>query len=147
MKIRKIAKKDIERCSEILSDCYGEAPYNESFQSNNASLYIESKFKNCKGSSFLIENNEKIIVGFIFGTISYWVDGKQAILEELCIDPKCQRMGYGTRLFEYINDFMKKNGVKSAMLWVNGSAPALKLYENKGYCVSKNSKIMFKSIK
>jgi len=147
MGIRKIAKKDLKRCSEILTACYGMPPYNDKFQGKNAILYIESKFKVCKDSSFLIENGKKKIVGFIFGSISYWTNGKQALLEELCVDPNYHKMGYGSKLFDYMNNYMKKNGAKSAMLWVNKNAPALKLYEKKGYEVSNDSKIMYKNIK
>jgi len=117
MIIRKIKKDDLTKCSKILKRAYSFKPYNENFKKHTAEFYILNKYNNCKDSSFVLLDDEQNIIAFAFLNISYWSDGRQAVLEEIVVDPDFQNKGVGTTLLNYIFEQLKSLDVKSVMLW------------------------------
>ena len=86
MKIRKIKKDDLLLCASMLEDAYSRPPYGEVFKNKiNVENYIEGKYKNCKGNSFVAVDHDNKVVGFIFLNISSWSDGVQGVLEEIVV--------------------------------------------------------------
>lgn len=145
MVIRKIEKEDLLRCSQILERAYSQAPYNENFKENASELYILSKYDNCKENSFVLLNEKKQIIAFVFLSISYWSDGKQAILEEIVVDPDFQNKGTGTILLNYIFNYAKTLDVKSIMFWAKNNNRLLDFYKKHGCFEANDFVVMFKN--
>ncbi|MDR3150516.1 MAG: hypothetical protein LBU14_02630 [Candidatus Peribacteria bacterium] len=59
--IRNLQENDLRICTNILEKEYSKEPYNETFESDSALKYIESKFKNNKETCFVLVENNKII--------------------------------------------------------------------------------------
>lgn len=144
MKIRKIKLSDLNSCSRLLRVAYSEAPYNEKFKNGAALRYIKSKYEHGKDSSFVLVDNEEII-GFVFLSMSYWSEGPQAVMEEIVIDEKKQGMGYGKKLVQFVDDYLRKKKVKSVMLWVNKNANAFHFHQKNGYFAGDEYSVMFKN--
>lgn len=146
MVIRKIKEEDILKCSQILERAYSQPPYNEDFKENFSELYILSKYNNCKENSFVLLSKEKEIVAFVFLSISYWSDGKQAILEEIAVDPSFQNKGIGTMLLNYIFDYAKILKVQSIIFWAKNDERLLSFYKKHGCITANDFVVMFKNL-
>lgn len=145
MLIRKIKEEDILKCSQILERAYSQAPYNENFRENTSELYILSKYNNCKDNSFVLLSEEKEIIAFVFLSISYWSNGKQAILEEIVVDPGFQNKGIGTMLLNHIFNYAKTLNVKSIMFWAKNDNRLLNFYKKHGCVNADDFVVMFKN--
>ena len=146
MKIRKIKKDDLLLCASILEDAYSRPPYNEVFKDKiNVENYIESKYKSCKGNSFVAVNQDNKVVGFMFLSISSWSDGAQGVLEEIVVKTDCQGKGIGRELIEYAHNYLNSLGVKSMMLWAKNDERLLKFYKDEGYITAEDFVVMFKN--
>lgn len=142
--IRKIQPADLTECAKLLEKSYSKPPYNEKFTGGSAFDYLKRKFDYCSGHSFAIEEDENII-GFIIINLSYWTSGKNAIIEEIVIDEDKQRRGYGKKLMEYVDDYLKKKGVKFLMLWTRKDNIAYNFYLKNGFVADENMAVMFKN--
>ena len=143
--IKKIQSADLTRCAELLEKSYSKPPYNEKFSSDSAFNYLKSKFDYCAEHSFVIEEDENII-GFIIINLSYWTFGKQALIEEIVIDEDMQGQGYGKKLMEYANNYLRSLGVKSLMLWTRKDADAFNFHLKNGFIEDENMAVMFKNL-
>ena len=143
-KIRKIKLVDLAKCVEILEKSYSKPPHNEKFLGGSAFDYLKSKFDYCAEHSFVVKE-DKNIIGFIIVNLSYWTFGKQALIEEIVIDEDMQGRGYGKKLMEYANDYLKNLGVKSLMLWTRKDANAYKFHLKNGFIEDENMAVMFKN--
>lgn len=142
--IRKINLIDLNKCAEILEKSYTKPPYNEKFPGAAAFGYVKGKFDYCRDHSFVIEEDKEVI-GFVFINLSYWTFGKQAIIEEIVIDEIRQGKGYGKKLMEYAENYLRESGVKSLMLWGRKDAGAYNFHLKNGFTEDENMAIMFKS--
>ena len=146
MLIRKIKQEDIKVCGVILKKAYSQSPYNENFLNWNEERYIESKFKYCKDSSFVIEEDTKVI-WFSFASVSYWTSGLQWILEEIVIDPDYQWKWFGKAIYRETEKYLRDLWAKSLMLWVLKSAKAVNFHINNGFFDPEEHSVMFKNLK
>lgn len=142
--IKKIQSSDLTRCAELLEKSYSKSPYNEKFSSDSAFNYLKSKFDYCAEHSFVIKEDENII-GFVIINLSYWTFGKQALIEEIVIDEDMQGQGYGKKLMEYTNNYLKSLGVKSLMLWARKDTDAYNFHLKNGFMEDENMAVMFKN--
>lgn len=92
--IRKIQLTDLPKCAEILEKSYTKLPYNEKFADGSALNYLKRKLDFCEEHSLVIEK-DKNVIGFVIVNLSYWIFGKQALIEEIVIDEDEQGKGYG----------------------------------------------------
>lgn len=143
--IRKIKITDLNRCVELLEKAYNKPPYNENFTSGSAFKYLKRKFDYCQDHSFVIEE-DKNVIGFIFINLSYWTGGDGAIIEEIVIDENKQRQGYGKKLLEHADGYLKNLGIKFLMLWARKDAGAYGFYLKKGFIEDENMAVMFKKL-
>lgn len=146
MKIRKIKKSDLKQCSKLLEEAYSKEPYNENFGKGNALKYINSKYKSCKEDSFVLDIDGKVI-GFVFSNLSYWANGPQAIMEEIVIDKDFRGKGYSQKLNNRLENYLRKKGVKSVILWVKKKSSAYKFHIKNGYKDGKEISFMFKELR
>lgn len=142
--IRKIKLSDLQKCTHLLEKSYSKPPYNEKFTGNNAYDYLKRKLDYCVEHSFVIEE-DKNIIGFIVVNLSYWAFGKQALIEEIVIDDNKQRKGYGKKLMDYAENYLKNIGAKSLMLWGRKDAGAYHFHIKNGFIEDENMVVMFKN--
>lgn len=146
MTIRKIQTKDLKACAEILQQAYSLPPYNEKFIGNNALNYIKNKFKHCATNSY-VAYEEKKVVGFVFINLSTWTTGPQAVIEEIVIAPQAQGQGWGQKLLTFVQQTLKKNKVKSIMLWAKKDERLDAFYQKNGYEKANDFIVRVKNLK
>ena len=145
IRIRKIKTEDLPRCAEILEAAYSLPPYNEKFAPGIALSYMNSKFNYCAGHSFIAVNDDKV-AGFILTSLSVWVEGGQAIIEEIVVDPPVQGCGIGKKLMMTTEEYLKENQIHSIILWGRKDAPAHSFHESNGFGDSDDWVIMHKAL-
>lgn len=146
MKIRKIKRTDLLACAKILEKAYSRPPYNENFKGANALEYIKGKYKNCKDNGFVAFDEKNKINAFIFLNLSTWSNGKQAVLEEIVVNPDSQGEGIGKELIQYAHNYLKSLGIKSVMLWAKNDKRLIKFYLKHGYFLADDFVVMFQHL-
>lgn len=143
--IRKMQETDLAECAQILEDAYGLPPYNEKFPSGTSLAYIKSKYAYCAEHSFILEDEDNI-VGFIISSLSVWVEGGQAIIEEIVVSPSHQGKGYGKALIVHTEKYLKDIDIHSVILWGRRDAPAHGFHKSNGFEDSDEWVIMSKEL-
>ncbi len=146
MEIRQLVPEDLARCAEILEAAYSLPPYREKFAPDVALAYLKSKFVACAGHSFAARDGDGRIVGFVLVSLSVWVEGGQAIIEEIVVDPARQGRGFGRALMRAAEGYLSAGGVHSVLLWGRRDAPAHIFHERSGFADADEWVIMHKAL-
>ena len=123
MEYKLLDKTDISLMKNFIDD--EKTNYNEE-QLNN--------FLKVDNSYGFIAKNESEIIGFAYGYVLFRPDGKKDFyLHAIDIDYRFQGNGYGTRLMNFIKDYIKEIKCRKMFLITNKSnISACKCYENAG---------------
>ncbi|GIP31073.1 GNAT family N-acetyltransferase [Paenibacillus sp. J2TS4] len=71
------------------------------------------------------------------GFVLFHKRGEELLIEMLAVDRKYQSCGFGGRLMDAVEQFGRRNGCKSAKLFVDEPNPsAQKFYSRRGYVIS-----------
>lgn len=143
--IRKMEAGDLPRCAEILEAAYKLPPYNEKFAPGVALGYVENKFNYCAGHSF-VAVAEGVIAGFILTSLSVWVEGGQAIVEEVVVSPARQGQGIGKALVAGTDAYLRSRDVHSVLLWSRRQGKAHAFHEKSGFRDAADWVIMHKAL-
>jgi diamine N-acetyltransferase len=76
------------------------------------------------------------IAGYVILTLSYSFEfrGRDALVDELYIDPEFRRMGLGRRALKFVEEQAGRLGVRAVHLEVDrDNDPAIQLYRRAGY--------------
>jgi len=138
-------EQDLPICAEILARAYAQAPYFEKFLPDVAIGYMRSRFGFCRSGSFIVEGEGRIF-GFLLASLSVWTSGKQAIIEEIVIDPDYQGCGYGKGLMAAAEKYLQEAGAVSIILWSRKDSPAHSFHLRNGFADSKDWVIMDKNL-
>lgn len=130
--ISKISQTDISKCAEIYQSAYGQEPWNEKYSLDDLSTYIADYLgSNTKCAySLLAEGN---IVGIALGLIIPCVGSQYFRLEDICIDPKYQKMGYGKKFLELLYSCLISQKCDSILLGTQRGYPSHKFYLQNGF--------------
>lgn len=130
--IREVNRFDVSKCSEVYKNAYSQEPWNEKYSIDDLSTYIadflDSKTK-C-AYSLLLENE---IVGVALGLIIPYIGSPYFRLEDICINPKYQKMGYGKRFLELIANNLVQRKCDSMLLSTQRGYPSHKFYIKNGF--------------
>lgn len=72
-------------------------------------------------------------------------EGKQAIIEEIVVDPNFQRKGFGRQLMEHSLRYFKSLGITSVMLWAKNNERLVNFYKRNDFFVADDFVVMFKN--
>ena len=129
MRIRKAKLSDVGRISYIIKkniDKVKENKYTkkqaEAWKKENTPFAIKNKIKDKERTNFVMVDNNKIL-GFI-ALDKNWV-------VNFYVDYKIRGKGVGSKLFNFIEKFVKKKGIKKLIL--NSSPAAIQFYKKRGY--------------
>lgn len=129
MRIRKAKLSDAKRISYIIRrnvDGVKENKYTKkqsmAWKKANTPLMIEKKIKDKERDNFVIIEKDKIL-GFI-ALDKNWV-------VNFYVDYKARGKGIGSKLYDFIEKYAKKKGMKKLLL--SSTPAALKFYKKRGY--------------
>lgn len=67
------------------------------------------------------------------GMIRHWWAGTNYNIEELCVDPKMQGQGIGTRFLKMIEDDIKGKDICGIFLQTDNDKPSYRFYQKNGF--------------
>ncbi|MBR9691312.1 GNAT family N-acetyltransferase [Candidatus Woesearchaeota archaeon] len=130
MEIRRAAKKDIKRISEIIKTEYGKPPYNDKWTDRTALKTVKEYFRH---KSIFVAEIEKEIAGFIIGYVYSYESGPMGYVNEFIVSSEFQKRGVGKKLMKHIENYFKKKKVKKIALHASIKSKAYEIYKNWGY--------------
>ena len=143
MKIRKARKKDFKEIFELIKVEYFKH-YKEKWTEKNA--FKTLRFYNKVGKIFIIEIEKKVI-GFVIIRDEYYNGNKTLLIKELVIQGKIQNKGIGRKLMKFIEDYCRKNKIKSIWLITGKKVDAFKFYKKIGYKYEPDTAYFSKKLK
>jgi ribosomal protein S18 acetylase RimI-like enzyme len=133
IKITKAKRRDLAEISRILREEYGKHPYHETWTKKTALARIKDFFK-WHETYVAKENNE--ILGFVITEMFMWGDKERGMIDELVISSSHQSKGVGTKLMNYAEVALKREGAKNIVLSAHKKAKALDFYKKRGYKIA-----------
>jgi len=145
MRIRRATKKDFKRIAELFRKEYSKPPYNEKWNSNSSLKKIKTYFNSKK--IILVVEGDKEVVGFLIGNIYLSNRGKRGFIDQLVVGYKYQGKGFGGKLMDYFESYLKSKGIRRVGLDSLTKSKAFKFYKKKGYKVEEKYVSMTKELK
>lgn len=130
-RLAKIDDKNIEECTNIYIETYSKEPWNEEYNFNVVKNYI-SRFILRDSNYGWILYDDKNAIGVMLGIIIPTTGLDYFRIEDLCISPDKQRLGYGSEFIKMISNELLSYNVDSILLNTVEDFPSYKFYlENK----------------
>lgn len=124
----KIINKDmVKRSAEIYVSTYGKAPWNEEHDVDDVEKYIIGFLDSDTKCSYALVTGEDIL-GIALGMIVPCIGSHYFRLEDICVDSKYQRKGYGRKFIELMADSLRMKDCDSILLGTQRGYPSHKFY-------------------
>lgn len=125
--IRDVNCFDVSKCAEVYQNAYSQEPWNEKYSVDDLSIYIANFLEsNTKCAYSLLIEDE--IIGLALGLIIPCVGSQYFRIEDICIDPKYQKMGYGKKFLELIANSLLSRKCDSILLGTQRGYPSHEFY-------------------
>lgn len=150
LQYKRLEKNDIPKCAKTLMKAFGEAPWNENWTYEQASIRIDELMSARVSRGYIVcDNDNDTVVGMVIGRIMTYLDKKEIWLDELSIHPDYQRMGIGTKMLSYVKSELAKEPeeIKFIVLTTERGYPSVNFYEKNGFEVDENCIFMAGSAK
>ena len=143
MKIRKAKKGDFKEIYELIKIEYFKH-YKEKWTKENT--FKTLRFYDKVGKIFIVEI-EKKVVGFVIIREEFYNGNKTLLVKELVVQGKVQGKGIGKKLMMFVNDYCRKNKIKSIWLITGRKVDAFKFYKKIWYKHEVNTAYFSKKLK
>lgn len=130
--LRKMNKSAVKKCAEIYISAYGEAPWNEKYKVEDVEKYVMDFLDSDTKCAYVLVIGEEII-GVALGLIIPCVGSHYFRLEDICIAPEYQRMGYGRDFIELMSNNLRGKDCDSILLGTQREYPSHKFYLKNGF--------------
>ena len=130
--IREFMESDLTVCAEIMMEVYNNDLWQCNWSIEIAKSYLEDYVHGKKflGYTMVVDNN---IIGAIFTHEKIWWNNSEIFVDELFIAPAYQRQGYGAKLLQTVENYIKEHKLAGFTLLTNRYAPARAFYRNNGF--------------
>lgn len=125
----KIEDKNIQVCALIYIEAYSKEPWNEQYNFNVVHNYINRFILGDRNHGWILYHGENAI-GMILGIIIPTTGADYFRIEDLCIFPSKQYLGYGSEFIKMISNELISYKVDSILLNTVEEFPSYKFYLN-----------------
>ncbi|MCY0898715.1 MAG: GNAT family N-acetyltransferase [Firmicutes bacterium] len=85
-------------------------------------------------NGIFILDDDGVVAGFVWVAIRMDLQGAYGSIDQVYLKPAYRRQGYGAWLMQAAEEFIKKQGLKTARLYVTrDNSDAVRLYQRMGY--------------
>ncbi len=130
--LRKLDETAVKECAEIYIGAYGEAPWNEKYRMEDVEKYIRAFLDSDAKCAYVLAEGEHIL-GVALGVVIPCIGSCYFRLEDICIDPEYQGMGYGRELLGFMEDALGETGCDSILLGTQRGYPSHRFYMENGF--------------
>ena len=103
-------------CGTLFADAFRAEPWNQRWTKVAARQFLRS-IANAPGFlGVVMLNTDNQVIAFAMGDLMRLPDGVTFELEELCVTPNMQGIGYGTQLWMHLEKELRKLGVTNVVL-------------------------------
>ncbi|MGN0586790.1 MAG: GNAT family N-acetyltransferase [Oscillospiraceae bacterium] len=145
MEIRKMEREDIAPCADILCRVYNNELWQCRWTKDTAAEYLTDFYDMTKFVGYVLTDGGDIIDG-IFAHEKVWWNNSEVFVEEMFVKPESQRKGYGSKLLEAVESYVRKKGLAGITLSTNRYAPAPLFYKKNGFANCEHVLFMAKEI-
>jgi aminoglycoside 6'-N-acetyltransferase I len=132
IEFRQFKVSDTKECVDLFIRVFNANPWNDRWNMDSATEYLWEFIISPSFIGFIAVIIEKI-VGVCFGhKRSYW-QGKEFEIDEMYVDAEMQGKGIGTRLFEFMTENLKEQGIRNYVLMTGKDLPAESFYRKNGF--------------
>ena len=128
MHIRNCTAADIEQAALIFREAYASQPYNESWETANASAYLK-RFLDIEPAGCFVAEVDGHIAGAILSFTYPWHSGRATCIQELFVSEAFRARGVAHALVKSLSDGMRVN----AWLVVHKAAGAAAFHQRLGF--------------
>lgn len=126
-RLANIEDKNIKACTKIYIETYAKDPWNEQYDFDIVHNHIKKFISKDSNHGWVLYQEENAI-GIILGIIIPALGGDYFRIEDLCISPSSQGLGYGSEFIKMISNELRSYKVDSIILNTVKEFPAYKFY-------------------
>lgn len=122
----------LDRYAEIYATAFAGEPWNDPWKVPDARIHVKELMESNQAYGLEYEMNGQV-VGFILGTSMLFHYGRTFEINDLAVDPACQKSGIGSQLLEQCIDDVRKQGIVGIQLITAGEGILPEFYEKYGF--------------
>ncbi|MEW9096067.1 MAG: GNAT family N-acetyltransferase [Clostridiaceae bacterium] len=143
LQARIMKTSDLKKCSELMLKVFNGEPWFDKWESvNQVQKYLKEFVDNPVFIGFAIEENNKIL-GACFGHTRSWYEGEEYYIDEYFIDSDLQCNGIGSKLMNYIKEYLIFKNIHCIVLLTEKDFPAEQFYKKHGFEIKNNTIFMY----
>ena len=123
----------LPKMAELYKEAFAGEPWNDDWSdSKQLNEYIKdiSKAYNALNYGLMIDGE---LAGMSVGRINHWWEGTNYNIDELCIAPKYQGQGIGSKFLELIEQRVREKGLAGIFLQTDNDKPSYHFYHKNGF--------------
>lgn len=144
MEIKEASIRDIKAIARLMLDEFSKHPFKERATIDSVIKSLNFYFK--LGKAFVAVINDRITGVLIFKTEQWW-NGRVLLIEDLAVKDEFKNQGIGKQLLTKIENYAKRNKIKTISFNTNRKSSSIKFYEKQGYKVMANRISMEKRLR
>lgn len=145
MKINMMLKKNISEYVKLFMTVFNSKPWNEHWNEDTALKKITDIMETGTFVGFEVCKDENII-GIICGQKEQSYDGVHFLIQEFLINPCEQGKGYGSKLLDYLMQYLKHEEIYNIYLITSRGEQTEGFYKKRKFKTSNNMIIMSSNI-
>jgi GNAT superfamily N-acetyltransferase len=133
LSFQNILAADVEAAASVFVECFSAPPWNERW-TLAAAIRRLGLFASAPTFRGVLAIEEGRVVAMAAGQLEGWLLGTLFLLQEVCVVPRRQHAGIGTRLLEHLLSELRKNDdVSDAYLLTDAASVAESFYLARGF--------------
>lgn len=143
--IKLYERKDIKSCAELLINTYNGYPWECNWTMESAMRYLE-EFVSCERFVGFTVWEDDHIIGASFCHEKTWWNNDELFIDEFYIAPEYQGKGYGKKMINTIEEYIKEKSLAGFTLLTNRYMPAPNFYRKSGFIDGEHILFMYKEV-
>ena len=133
LSFRDLLAADVEFAASVFVECFSAPPWNESWTLAAAARRI-GLFASAPTFRGVLAIEGERVVAMAIGQLEGWLQGSLFLIQEMCVVPRRQHAGIGTRLLAHLWSALQKNDdVVAAYLLTDAASDAESFYVARGF--------------
>jgi len=126
---------DTPSCVKGLIETFKEAPWNENWTYEEASMRIDELMASRMSRGYVIVADDEV-VGMCIGRIMTYTGFRELWIDEFSVNPRYQNQSLGSKLLEFVKEELEKESISQMCLTTIKGYPSVKFYEKNGFKLS-----------
>jgi len=126
-------------------ETYNCPPWNNKWEFNTSLRYLKEFFEGDRFVGYLVLQEGKLIAA-LFGHEKTWWTKDELFIDELYVSNKMQGKGFGGKLLEKAESYVKERKLAGITLLTNKYMPSASFYQGRGFIKGEHVLFMYKEL-